>query len=334
MRISYLNSIRFFGGIGAASKHGILFKGSNFLEALNQVEYVVLDKTGTLTKGEFIVSKIVGDKNLLELAGYAEYHSNHPIAKSIVKSFDGELDSSLLSDYFEIAGHGISVQYHGLELLAGNHKLMEKYQIDYPEVNEVGTIVYVAYDSKYIGYLLIEDEIKEESYRLVKELKSHNITHTVMLTGDRNEVAKKVAENLGISEVYSELLPHEKVEQLEKIRTKSNGKVVFVGDGINDAPVLTLADVGIAMGGVGSDAAIEACDVVIMTDEITKIASAIHLAKETRKVVWQNIIFAFGVKGIVLLLGAMGLATMWEAVFADVGVALIAVLNAMRILKK
>ena len=331
----------FFGGIGGASKHGILMKGSNYLEALNNVDTVVFDKTGTLTKGVFKVTKVftvtdsdVDNKGLLEIAAYAESYSTHPIARSIIKEYGEEIDTQQLEEYDEISGHGIKVKFRGVEILAGNARLMNKEAIIFPEPDEIGTIVHLARSGKYLGYIVIADELKDDAQSAIAKLRKIGVNKLVMLTGDSKAVGDKIGKILGLDEVYSELLPDQKVDKLEMLETqkKTKGKLLFVGDGINDAPVLTRADVGIAMGGLGSDAAIEAADVVIMTDEPSKIASAIMIAKRTQSIVWQNIIFAFVVKGIVLILGAGGLATMWEAVFADVGVAVIAIFNAMRVL--
>lgn len=328
----------FFGGIGGASKRGILMKGSNYLEALNNVDTIVFDKTGTLTKGVFKVTKIYSVGNIpttdiLEMAAYAETYSTHPIAFSIVKEY-GEIDGRLIEGYEEISGYGTKVKFKGKEVLAGNCKLMNKENIEFSAALDLGTIVYIAADSEYLGYIVISDEVKEDSERAIKQLRELGVRKIVMLTGDIKAVGDKIGTQLGIDEVYSELLPHQKVEKLEMLEQQktTKGKLIFVGDGINDAPVLTRADVGIAMGGLGSDAAIEAADIVIMTDEPSKIVSAIKISKRTKDIVWQNIIFAFVVKGFVLALGAGGLATMWEAVFADVGVTLIAVFNAMRVL--
>lgn len=330
----------FFGGIGSASKKGILIKGGNYLEALHNAEIVVFDKTGTLTKGVFKVTKINGmngfsNNDILTFAAYAENFSNHPIAISILNAYDNQIDGSRLKDYQEIEGHGIKVLLDNKELLVGNDKLMKNETIFHNDSKEIGTIVHIAVDKTYAGYIVISDEVKEDSYEAIKLLKSIGIKDTIMLTGDNKQVAKAVGEKLNIDEIYWELLPNEKVEKLELIENKKSpkGKLIFVGDGINDAPVLTRADIGIAMGGVGSDAAIEAADVVIMTDEPSKIATAIKIAKKTRKIVVQNIIFALGIKIILLVLVAMGLGTMWEAVFGDVGVTLLAVLNSMRVLK-
>lgn len=330
----------FFGGIGSASKNGILVKGGNYLEALNNVETVVFDKTGTLTKGIFKVTEVksIGeftDKDILQYAAYAESYSGHPIASSIIKAFGDNIDKSVIENYKEIAGHGIKVNVRNREVLAGNVKLMEDEGIKYSQIESVGTIVHIAIDRKYSGYVVISDEIKDDASKAVKELKALGIKNITMLTGDSKKVAEKVGYELRIERIFSELLPGDKVDKVEELDAQKSpkGKLIFVGDGINDAPVLARADIGIAMGGVGSDAAIEAADVVIMTDEPSKIVTAIKIAKKTKKIVIQNIMFALGVKAVILLLGTFGFATMWEAVFGDVGVALIAVLNAMRAMK-
>ncbi|MGE8055664.1 heavy metal translocating P-type ATPase [Bacillus mycoides] len=330
----------FFGGIGGASKSGILVKGSNYLEALNDVKYIVFDKTGTLTKGVFKVTKMepsegITAEELLEYAAFAEVYSNHPIAQSIRNAYGKSIDENAIEDYSEISGHGTVVKVQGKEIFAGNAKLMSKENITFKQPNTVGTLVHVAVDGKYAGYIVISDEVKEDSKQAIQKLKELGIKKTVMLTGDAKSVGEAVGKELGLDEVHAELLPHQKVEEIEKIDAAKRGKekIAFVGDGINDTPVLARADVGIAMGGLGSDAAIEAADIVIMTDEPSKIATAVKIAKRTRSIVWQNIIFALGVKGLVLLLGAFGIATMWEAVFSDVGVTLLAVLNAMRVLR-
>jgi Cd2+/Zn2+-exporting ATPase len=330
----------FFGGIGGASKNGILVKGGNYLEALNNVEMVVFDKTGTLTKGVFKVTEIKPENNISEdeliaCAAYAENYSNHPIAASILKAYGMEIIKEKINDYEEISGHGVKAVIEGKEVLAGNYKLMNKENIPYKQVETIGTVVHVAIERKYAGYMVISDEVKDDSTKAIKALKEIGVNKTVMLTGDNKTVGTKIAKELGLDEVHAELLPDQKVEKLELLfREKSaKGKIIFVGDGINDAPVLARADIGVAMGGVGSDAAIEAADVVIMTDEPSKIASAIKIAKKTRNIVMQNIIFALGIKIIILILVAFGLGTMWEAVFGDVGVALLAVLNAMRAMK-
>jgi len=330
----------FFGGIGGAAKNGILIKGSNYLEALNNVDTIVFDKTGTLTKGVFKVTKIStqgheSEENLLEYAAFAESYSNHPIAISILKAYGREINKSEIQDYDEISGHGIKVSIRGKRILAGNKKLMAKENITYDEVDEIGTVVHVAIDGKYAGYIVISDEIKDDALKAIKELKGIGVRKLVMLTGDNKLVGEAIGHKLGLDEVHAELLPDQKVEKLELLekQKKTKGKLLFVGDGINDAPVLARADVGVAMGGLGSDAAIEAADIVIMTDEPSKLVNAIKIAKRTRSIVWQNIVFALGVKAIVLVLGAGGIATIWEAVFADVGVTLIAVINAMRVMK-
>lgn len=331
--------LSFFSGIGNSSKHGILIKGSNYLEALKNVDTVVFDKTGTLTKGVFKVTKVspvgISEKELIEYAAYAEANSNHPIAKSIVNYYKESIDLEKITYFEEIAAHGIKVKYNDLHILAGNDKLMSSENILYFKNNDIGTVVYIAVNGAYRGYIVISDEIKEDSKEAIKNLKLSGVKEVVMLTGDNEKVANKIANELGIDKVYSNLLPNEKVDRLEDIFKEKlpKEKVAFVGDGINDAPVLARADVGIAMGALGSDAAIEAADVVLMTDEPSKIAKAIEISRKTNKIVWQNIVFALGVKAIVLILSAGGVATMWEAIFADVGVALIAVLNAMRVMK-
>jgi Cd2+/Zn2+-exporting ATPase len=327
----------FFGGIGGASRNGVLVKGGNYLEALNNVETVVFDKTGTLTKGVFKVIEVITSNHyskdeVLQYAAYAESYSNHPIAISIMKAYGKEVDKKDIEDYNELSGHGIKVKIKGKAVLVGNQKLMEKEAVKVNGGITNGTILHVAIDKIYAGYVLINDEIKEDSAKAIKNLKSLGVKNIVMLTGDNKKVADQVGAQLDIDEIYSELLPDKKVEKIEELDAKKspNGKIVFVGDGINDAPVLARADIGIAMGGVGSDAAIEAADIVIMTDELSKIVTAIKIAKKTNSIVVQNIVFALSVKGIILVMGAFGIATMWEAVFGDVGVALIAVLNSMR----
>jgi Cd2+/Zn2+-exporting ATPase len=330
--------LSFFGGIGGASKNGILVKGGNFLEALNSVDTVVLDKTGTLTKGIFSVTSITAlheysEEDVLRLAALAEMHSNHPIALSIKRAYTKPLEA-VVSSYEELAGYGVKALIDGKRVLAGNGKLLLDQNIKHEALSTPDTIVYIVVEGVLAGYLTIADEPKEDSERAILALKALGIKEIVMLTGDNKETAKKVATELGITQVEAELLPHQKVQKLEEImaRKSGKGKTVFVGDGINDAPVLARSDIGIAMGGVGSDAAIEAADVVIMTDEISKVATALKIARKTHVIVWQNIIFALGVKGAILIMGAFGVATMWEAVFGDVGVALIAVLNATRVL--
>lgn len=331
--------LSFFGGIGGASKKGILVKGSSYLEALNSVDTVVFDKTGTLTKGVFKVTEIkpvkgITEDELLEYAAYAESYSNHPIAFSLMKRYEKEIDKKEIKNYTEISGYGIKADVRGKEILAGNAKLMKKENISCDTPDSIGTCVHVASDGRYIGYIIISDEIKEDSKNAISALKNLGIRKTVMLTGDSKKVADKVSAELGLDSVYSELLPDQKVQKMEEINSSklSNGKLVYVGDGINDAPVLAMSDIGIAMGGLGSDAAIEAADVVIMNDEPSRIAAAIKIAKRTRKIVWQNIIFALVVKITVLILASLGIATIWEGVFADVGVTLIAIINAMRAL--
>lgn len=345
----------FFGGIGGASRHGILIKGTNYLEVLNNLESVVMDKTGTLTKGIFKVTEVNVKNNikindfennkteltkplLLKYAAHIEKFSNHPIAQSIVAEYENsesKVDENVVKDFEEISGFGIKVNINDHQFLAGNSKLMNLENITFDKKENLGTAIYLAADGKYIGNILISDEVKEDSARAIKGMKENGVKEIVMLTGDNEAIGKNIAEKLGIDKVFTELLPNEKVEKLEEIyKTKSKkGKVAFVGDGINDAPVLARADLGIAMGGAGSDAAIEAADVVIMNDEPSKIVTAIKIAKKTKEIVWQNITIAFAIKIVVMALGLFGDATMWEAVFADVGVALLAVLNATRVLR-
>ncbi len=331
--------LSFFGGIGGSSKIGVLVKGSNYLESLAHAEVVVFDKTGTLTKGSFAVSEIhavdVKDSQLLEMAAYAEDYSNHPISLSIKAAYGKKIDNSRISDVQEIAGHGVQAVIDGRKILAGNAKLMEREHIKYAPSFSVGTVVYLACDGTYAGCIVIEDEIKADAAAAIKNLKSSGIRRTVMLTGDADAVGKKVAGRLGLDQAYTELLPADKVDRVEDLlKEKSEkGKLVFVGDGINDAPVLARADVGIAMGSLGSDAAIEAADVVLMTDEPSKIAAVMKIARKTIRIANQNIVFALGVKFLVLILGALGKANMWAAVFADVGVSIIAILNAIRAMR-
>lgn len=330
--------LSFFGGIGGASKKGILVKGSNYLEALSETEIVVFDKTGTLTKGVFNVQEIhpegVSKEELLELTAYVESYSNHPISLSLKRAYSKEIDNGRISDVEEISGHGVIATVDGKKVMAGNIKLMKMMDIPYFKGELIGTVVHVAVNNKYIGYIVIADEVKEDSVQAIKELKEANIKQTVMLTGDNKSVGSKVAKELGLDKVYAELLPADKVEKLEELFSQKSkkGKLAFVGDGINDAPVLARADIGIAMGGLGSDAAIEAADIVIMTDEPSKIATAMKISKKTLKIAHQNIVFAIGIKIIVLILSAFGITTMWAAIFADVGVTIIAVLNAFRAL--
>lgn len=330
--------LSFFGGIGGASKKGVLVKGSNYLEALAETEIVVFDKTGTLTKGVFNVQEIhpegVSKEELLELTAHAENYSNHPISLSLKRAYSKEIDNGRISDVEEISGHGVIATVDGKKVMAGNIKLMKMMDIPYFKGELIGTVVHVAVNNKYIGYIVIADEVKEDSAQAIKELKAANIKQTVMLTGDNKSIGSKVAKELGLDKVYAELLPADKVEKLEELFSQKSkkGKLAFVGDGINDAPVLARADIGIAMGGLGSDAAIEAADVVIMTDEPSKIATAMKISKKTLKIAHQNIVFAIGIKIIVLILSVFGIATMWAAIFADVGVTIIAVLNAFRAL--
>ena len=330
--------LSFFGGIGGASKLGILVKGSNYLEAISKAETVVFDKTGTLTEGVFEVQKIetkdISKDELLKIVAHAERYSTHPIAESIKKSYKDMIDDNLINDVQELSGRGIKAIIDGKNVLVGNEKMMSENQIEFEKCEDIGTILYVAINNKYVGYILIADRIKEDSAKTIKELKAMNVKQTIMLTGDKKEVGEDVAKKIGIDKAYTELLPDGKVKQVEQLIQKrsENGKVVFAGDGINDAPVLAMADIGIAMGGVGSDAAIEAADIVIMTDEPSKIGKVIKLSKKTMRIVNENIVFAIFVKIAVLILTAFGLSTMWEAVFADVGVSIIAIINSLRML--
>ena len=330
--------LSFFGGIGGASKMGILIKGSNYLEALANTEIMVFDKTGTLTEGVFEVQKVKAvdrsEEELLKLTAYAEYYSNHPISLSVKKAYHKEIDEKQILETQELSGRGMVAKIGEQNILVGNEKLMKEKQIDFETCNEIGTILYVAVNGKYAGCIVIADKIKPDASNTIKNLKKNHMKQTVMLTGDRKDVGEKVAKELGLDQVYTELLPDGKVEKVETKKKKKSekGKLAFVGDGINDAPVLALADIGIAMGGLGSDAAIEAADIVLMTDEPSKIMDAIQLSKKTMKIVKENIIFAISVKILVLILSAFGLSTMWEAVFADVGVSVIAILNALRVL--
>lgn len=329
----------FFSGIGAASKKGVLVKGGNYLEALKESEIIVFDKTGTLTKGVFKVTSInaknISKDELLEITALGEANSNHPIAVSIAEAYGKKINKNEIESYKEVAGHGVEAIIRGKNVLLGNSKLMIKNNIFYDKVNTIGTIVHIAINSEYKGNIIISDEIKENVKEAIVELKNAGIKKTVMLTGDIKEVAEKVANDIGIDEVYSELLPSDKVNKLEEVLNKKvgNGKVLFVGDGINDAPVLARADIGIAMGGVGSDAAIEAADVVLMKDKIESISDAIRISRKTNKILWQNIIFSLFIKVVVMILVVAGLTNMWAAVFADVGVTLLAVLNSMRIIR-
>lgn len=330
--------LSFFAGIGGASKAGVLVKGSNYLETLSKTKYVLFDKTGTMTKGVFEVvgvhDNIIDKNHLIELAAYAESYSTHPISKSLQAAYGKEIDKSRISDVKEISGHGVIAKVDGKEVAAGNGKLMDMLGIKYTECEQVGTKVHIALDGEYAGHILISDVIKPTSKQAIAELKSAGVKKTVMLTGDASDVAKQVADELGIDEVYSELLPDDKVSKVEEYLSKKSEKekLAFVGDGINDAPVLSRADIGIAMGAMGSDAAIEAADIVLMDDDPLKIAKAIKISKKCLGIVYENIIFALGVKLVCLILGALGIANMWVAIFADVGVMVIAVLNAIRAL--
>lgn len=332
--------LSFFGGLGASSQIGVLVKGSNYLEALSNVNVIVCDKTGTLTEGVFEVQEIspvdISKEELLMYATYAESFSNHPISLSLKNSYDKKINTKKITDTKEISGKGVYAKIEGKDILVGNEKLMNEYKIKFKKSNFVGTIIYVAIDNKYAGYIGISDKIKEDSYKAIKLFKDNDVNKIIMLTGDKDEISKNVYNELKLDGYYSELLPQDKVKIVEDlIKEKSNeDKLLFIGDGINDAPVLALSDIGVAMGGLGSDAAIEAADVVIMTDEPSKIASVINISKKTMKIVRENIIFAISVKIIVLILSMLGIATMWSAVFADVGVSVLAILNALRILKK
>ncbi|HBM5943710.1 TPA: cadmium-translocating P-type ATPase [Enterococcus faecium] len=323
--------LSFFGGIGGASKIGVLVKGSNYLELLAQTETVVFDKTGTLTKGDFSIQTIdtkIDPKIFMQYIASAEQFSTHPIAQSVLEGYAGPLLPT--ANIQEFAGEGILAEVDGKQVLVGNHKLMERFEISFPSSQEIGTLLYLAIDQSYSGYLVIADTLKEDAVDALVQLKQAGVKNTVMLTGDSKKIADHIGKQVGVDKIYSELLPEDKVQRLEEILQSNNKKTAFVGDGINDAPVLARADVGIAMGGLGSDAAIEAADVVIMNDQPSKIAEAIHLAKKTLKIVKQNIVFAIGIKILVLSLGAFGFASMGDAVFADVGVTVLAVLNAMR----
>ena len=332
--------LSFFGGIGGASKRGILIKGGNYLEALSKTEVVVFDKTGTLTEGTFevqevkVVDKAITKEELLKLAAYAEYYSNHPIAGSVKKAYAKEIDEKQIANSQELSGLGIEAEIENKHVLVGNEKLMQERNIDFEKAKEIGTALYISIDGKYAGYILIADKIKEDAKITIETLKKRGIKQTVMLTGDRKKVGEAVAKEIGIDKVYTELLPDGKVEKVEELAKQKSeqGKLTFVGDGINDAPVLAISDIGIAMGGLGADSAIEAADVVIMTDEPSKIIDAIKISKKTMRIVKQNIVFAIAVKLAVLILAAFGISTMWQAVFADVGVSVLAILNALRIL--
>lgn len=331
--------LSFFGGIGASSSVGVLVKGSNYLEALSNIEIVVCDKTGTLTEGIFKVQKInaisMSDEELLKYAAYAESFSNHPIAMSLKDAYHKKIDSKKVTDTKEMSGKGVEAKVDGKKVLVGNDKLMKDMNVKYDKCDDIGTIIYVIVDNKYSGYIVISDKIKDDSYEAVKGLKANNVKKLVMLTGDKKDISKVVSEELKLDEYHSELLPQDKVKCVEKLMLEKSkdGKLLFVGDGINDAPVLALSDIGVAMGGLGSDAAIEAADVVIMTDEVSKISESISISRKTMRIVKENIVFAITVKIAVLILSALGIATMWSAVFADVGVSVIAILNALRILR-
>jgi len=330
--------LSFFGGLGGASRKGILIKGSNYLEALSSLDMVVFDKTGTLTKGVFKVTAIkpsngFSEDDLLKTAAHAEAFSSHPIALSILHEYGKPINKAALTEYNEIAGYGVSVSLCGNAVLAGNCKLMNKMGVAFDDIQSIDTKVYVAMDSVYMGYIVISDELKPDSYNVVAELKALGVSKTIMLTGDNPQIAGAIASELKLDDVYAGLLPHEKAEKAEMLisQKRPQSKLAFVGDGINDAPVLAIADIGVAMGALGSDAAIEAADVVLMTDEPSKLADAVRIARFTKRIVWQNIALALGIKAVFMILGTMGIASLWEAVFADVGVALLAILNAMRV---
>ena len=331
--------LSFFGGIGASSRIGVLVKGRNYLEALSKTEIIVCDKTGTLTEGEFKVQNInaigISDEELLKYASYAENFSNHPISISIKNEYSKKIDAKKVTETKEIPGKGVYAKVENKDVLVGNEKLLNQYKIKHEVVNELGTIIYVAIDNEFKGTITISDKIKEDSYKAIKLFRENNVKKIVMLTGDKDSISKEVSNELNLDEYHSELLPQDKVKIVEELMKEKSesGKLLFVGDGINDAPVLALSDIGVSMGGLGSDAAIEASDVVIMTDEPSKIAESISISRKTMRIVKQNIIFAITVKISVLLLSALGIATMWSAVFADVGVTVIAILNAFRILK-
>ncbi len=329
--------LSFFGGIGACSKEGILVKGSNYLEKIANIEAIVCDKTGTLTEGVFEVQKIdaidISDKELLYFASHAEYFSNHPISTSLKKAYNKKLNNKIVTNTQEVSGQGVIATVDKKQVLVGNEKLMKSHNIKYKKNKEIGTIIYVAIDNKFSGSILISDKIKEDSYKAITLIKKYGVDKFIMLTGDRDSIASDVANKLNIKEYYAELLPNEKVSIVERLMNekKSNKNLVFVGDGINDAPVLAISDIGISMGALGSDAAIEAADIVLMTDEISKISKIIYISKKTMKIVKENIFFAIAIKVAVLVLSALGISTMWEAVFADVGVSILAILNALRI---
>lgn len=326
--------LSFFGGLGAASKIGVLIKGSNYLETLSKVDTVVCDKTGTLTEGVFEVQEIndILSNNILKYAAYAEYYSNHPISLSLKKAYKEKINEKSISNFKETSGKGVEAVIDGKKILVGNEKFMKENNIEYKQNEKIGTNLYIAIDGKYAGNILISDKIKKDSYKAVESLKENNIK-IVMLTGDHENISKDVASKLKLDEYHSNLLPADKVSYAEKLMKSINGELLFVGDGINDAPVLALSDIGVAMGGLGSDAAVEASDIVIMTDEISKIASSIKISKKTMQIVKENILFAITIKICILILSALGIASMWSAVFADVGVTILAILNALRILR-
>lgn len=328
--------LSFFGGLGASSNIGVLVKGSNYLEALSNVDIVVCDKTGTLTEGVFKVQEInavgISNEELLKMTAYAENFSNHPISISLKEAYGKKIDSSKVTKAREIVGKGIYAKVLGKDVYVGNDKLLKELEIKIDKVNKTGTIIYTVIDNKYCGYILISDKIKEDSYKMIKSLKKNNISKIVMLTGDRENISKSISNELKLDEYYAELLPQDKVSITEKIMHEKDGNLLFIGDGINDAPVLALSDIGVSMGSLGSDAAIEASDIVIMTDEPSKISDVIKISKKTMKIVRENIVFAISIKIAVLILSLLGIATMWSAVFADVGVSVIAILNSLRIL--
>lgn len=328
--------LSFFGGLGASSNIGVLVKGSNYLEALSNVDIVVCDKTGTLTEGVFKVQEInavgISNEELLKMTAYAESFSNHPISISLKEAYGKKIDSSKVTKAREIVGKGIYAKVLGKDVYVGNDKLLKELEIKIDKVNKTGTIIYTVIDNKYCGYILISDKIKEDSYKMIKSLKKNNINKIVMLTGDRENISKSISNELKLDEYYAELLPQDKVSITEKIMHEKDGNLLFIGDGINDAPVLALSDIGVSMGSFGSDAAIEASDIVIMTDEPSKISDVIKISKKTMKIVRENIVFAISIKIAVLILSLLGIATMWSAVFADVGVSVIAILNSLRIL--
>ena len=328
--------LSFFGGLGASSNIGVLVKGSNYLEALSNVDIVVCDKTGTLTEGVFKVQEInavgISNEELLKMTAYAESFSNHPISISLKEAYGKKIDSSKVTKAREIVGKGIYAKVLGKDVYVGNDKLLKELEIKIDKVNKIGTVIYTVIDNKYCGYILISDKIKEDSYKMIKSLKKNNISKIVMLTGDRENISKSISNELKLDEYYAELLPQDKVSITEKIMHEKDGNLLFIGDGINDAPVLALSDIGVSMGSLGSDAAIEASDIVIMTDEPSKISDVIKISKKTMKIVRENIVFAISIKIAVLILSLLGIATMWSAVFADVGVSVIAILNSLRIL--